>query len=52
MVQAALQSSFSAYVVGAAAQLVLILAMIRIFVVRYAVWISPLTNDRSRLYVA
>ena len=51
-VQAALQSSFSAYVVGAAAQLVLILAMIRIFVVRYAVWISPLTNDRSRLYVA
>ncbi|PUB12127.1 oligosaccharide repeat unit polymerase [Yoonia sediminilitoris] len=51
-VQATLQSSFSAFIVGAAAQSVLIIAMIRIFMVRYALWIPPFHQNRSRLYVA
>lgn len=51
-VQATLQSSFSAFIVGAAAQSVLIVLMIRIFMVRYALWIPPIHPHRSRLYVS
>lgn len=51
-VQATLQSSFSAFIVGAAAQLVLIAAMIMVFVARYSLWISQSHRNRSQLYVA
>lgn len=51
-IQATLQSSFSSFVVGAAAQAVLIGLMIAIFVTRYAVWAGGAAPKRSRLYVA
>ncbi len=51
-IQATLQSSFSAFIVGAAAQLVLIMMMIAVFVTRYAVWTPRVGSERSHLYVA
>ena len=51
-VQATLQSSFSAFIVGAAAQLVLLLLMIHLFLPRFALWTSPRNKDRRPLYVA
>jgi len=53
-VQATLQSSFSAFIVGAAAQLVLLVLMIRLCVVRYGLWLRPRSSNahRSQLYVA
>lgn len=51
-VQATLQSSFSAFIVGAAAQLVLIALMIAVFVTRFSIWIPSHHHSRSQLYVA
>ncbi|WP_296426637.1 oligosaccharide repeat unit polymerase [Yoonia sp.] len=51
-IQATLQSSFSAFIVGAVAQCVLIALMIAVFVTRYAVWLSPADPTRSHLNVA
>ncbi|WP_342076455.1 O-antigen polymerase [Yoonia sp. SS1-5] len=51
-VQASLQSSFSAFVVGAAAQLVLLAVLIWVFLRRYRFWISPQSRERNSLYVA
>ena len=49
-IQATLQSSFSAFIVGAAAQLVLISGMILVFLTRYR--FSNLIPERQALYVA
>ena len=51
-IQATLQSSFSSFVVGAAAQGLLIWAMIGVFVTRYAVWARGTAPHGGRLYVA
>ncbi|WP_411890138.1 oligosaccharide repeat unit polymerase [Yoonia sp. SDW83-1] len=51
-VQATLQSSFSAFIVGAAAQFVLLAVMIWVFVARYSLWIPSHTRNRSLLHVA
>ena len=51
-IQATLQSSFSSFVVGAAAQALLIWAMIVVFVTRYAVWAQGAAPQGGRLYVA
>lgn len=51
-IQATLQSSFSSFVVGAAAQAVLIWIMIAVFVTRYAVWAQGAAPQGGRLYVA
>ncbi len=50
-VQATLQSSFSAFIVGAVAQFMLLVAMICLFLPRYTIWISTRNRDRSQLYV-
>ena len=46
-IQATLQSSFSAFIVGAVAQLVLILAMIVVFVPRYRIQMRPPLTQRG-----
>lgn len=51
-IQAMLQSSFSAFIVGAAAQLVLIAAMIVVFVTRYRLRITSPYPKRSLPHVA
>jgi hypothetical protein len=50
-VQATLQSSFSAFIVGAAAQFMLLALMICLFLPRYTLWISSRNKERSQLYV-
>ncbi len=50
-VQASLQSSFSAFIVGAVAQFMLLVAMICLFLPRYTIWISTRNRNRSQLYV-
>ncbi|MFQ1699077.1 oligosaccharide repeat unit polymerase [Loktanella agnita] len=51
-IQATLQSSFSAFIVGAAAQLVLITMMIAVFVTRYALWVPRQSGIRGAAHVA
>lgn len=50
-IQASLQSSFSAFIVGAVAQLFLVVALIVFCVTRYRVWLGGADRGRSMLYV-